>query len=115
MSIFKPLTAACQCGLQTVIQQYLAPDRTFQMGESESCGLRGVQVTMTRIGNRTGVPNDAQTILYTFACEDFDAVVRSAWAAGFYVEPRITHTALLSVSPDMTETWEALASWLQSA
>ena len=56
-------TDAMQYGIQEVARR-LAPDHRYRMREtSDHCLPEDVEATMTRVSNRYGVPEDAETFL----------------------------------------------------
>jgi hypothetical protein len=109
-----PLIAATQAGMAFVLHQHAFPDHHFEMGEAYSFGLQDANLTMTRIGNRSGVPLSAYTFQFLVSSESFEAEVRVVWEEGALWRPIMTHTNILRVSPDTEEGWTALNDWLRS-
>lgn len=113
-SSFNPLRAATQAGLCAIIHGYLLPDERFLMGQAAAYGLPGdVQVTMTRVGDRFGLPSDAHTFKYSISSASFEVEVRCVWQADALFRPVLTHTAILGVTPDSCQGWSDLNAWLR--
>lgn len=108
-----PLDEANQITVQRLIRRYLSP-------ESDPIRtIEGACVTMKRIGNRYGVPPDADTYRYEFLHPElgFAFSARTVWRCGDLMPPIGVH-AVIEDYDDEGRHGRALRAvvnnWLQS-
>jgi len=92
-------------GSQRLIR-YLSPV------EATSWDVEEVTITAKKVGNRTGVPKDASTWLYTLTGEGFTVQVRAVWHRGELMGPLKTHCRIVKVTPDTDDARRAYNGWL---
>ena len=111
---FNALDVATRLGAQAVLATYLARQHPLDWFDQEQLNLNGVEIIVSRAGNRTGVPADATTYNYTIKGDDFEAEVRSVWHQGLMLKPLETHTRIVAITPASDAVRRTFNRWLSS-
>ena len=111
---FNALDVATRLGAQAVIAKYLARQHPLDWFDQEQQNLNGVEIIVSRVGNRTGVPAVATTYNYTMKGDDFEAEIMSVWHEGLMLKPLETHTRVVAITPASDAVRRAFNRWLSS-